>query len=72
MYGLTHGLTGSVHFSINGSKGGQLCRATSQAYVQLIICGHLIVRPLQILLILQESNRVSVTFSTISQHMWPT
>lgn len=71
MYGLTHGLTGSIHFSINGSKGGQLCRAASQAYVQLIICGHLIVRPLQVLLILQPCNRVSLTLSTLCQQARP-
>ncbi len=50
--GLTHGLAGSIHFSVNGSEGGQLCWATGQAHVQLIICGHLIVGFLQILLIL--------------------
>ncbi len=50
--GLTHGLAGSIHFSIKSSEGGQLVRAARQADVQLIVCWHLIVSPLQVLLIL--------------------
>lgn len=54
--GGTHGVADCIHFSIYGMEGGQLCRAAGKAPVQLIICGHLIVSPLQILLILHNGT----------------
>ena len=52
--GPTHGCISCIHLRINGSEGGQLCRAAGQAAVQLIIAGHLIVCALQVLLILYQ------------------
>lgn len=68
--GLTHGVADGIHFSVYGSEGGQLCRAAGQAAVQLIICGYLIVRPLQVLLILQNKQSINKAINhSMQQHL---